>query len=152
MRGLLTGPTFSRQCSAVNGGCGGGGRAGEAVDEFVISLVLAEQRARAASATVEEAETWPNAPEPADVEADIAALTKAAKAEEITVSTLLQLLSDLERRRDELKAVSLMRRPSTAPMMIWLLSEYSGCGGKWKGPGAVTAPGPFRGTKREAAA
>jgi DNA invertase Pin-like site-specific DNA recombinase len=98
-----TGPTFSYQCSVVNGGCGGVGRAGDPVDEFVISLVLAEQRERAASTTVEEAEPWLNAPELAGVEADIAALTKAAKAKEITVSTLLQLLPDLERRRDELK-------------------------------------------------
>ncbi|CAM5588466.1 recombinase family protein [Streptomyces griseorubiginosus] len=98
-----TGPKFSYQCSVVNGGCGGVGRAGEAVDEFVISLVLAEQRERAASSTVEEAEPWSNASELADVEADIAALTQAAKAKEITVSTLLQLLPDLERRRDELK-------------------------------------------------
>ncbi|MEV5913332.1 hypothetical protein ACWEGX_03025 [Streptomyces chartreusis] len=30
-------------------------------------------------------------------------MTQAAKAKEITVSTLLQLLPDLERRRDELK-------------------------------------------------
>ena len=68
---------------------------GEAVDEFVISLVLAEQRERAASTTVEEAEPWPNASELAAVEADIAALTRAAKGKEITVSTLLQLLPDL---------------------------------------------------------
>ena len=38
-----TGPTFSYMCSIVNGGCGKVGRVGEAVDEFVISLVLAEQ-------------------------------------------------------------------------------------------------------------
>ncbi|WP_190016204.1 recombinase family protein [Streptomyces lucensis] len=98
------GATFSYQCSVVNGGCGKVGRAGESVDEFVISLVLAEQRERAASTTVQGAdEPWPNAPALADVEADIAALTQAAKAKEITVSTLLQLLPDLERRRDELK-------------------------------------------------
>ncbi|GEJ99352.1 hypothetical protein TNCT1_16290 [Streptomyces sp. 1-11] len=48
--------------------------------------------------------SWPNASALADVEADIAALTQAAKAKEITVSTLLQLLPDLERRRDELKS------------------------------------------------
>lgn len=79
------------------------GRTGEAVDEFVISLVLAEQREKAASATVEEVESWPNASELVAVEADISALTRAARAKEITVSTLLQLLPDLERRRDELK-------------------------------------------------
>jgi hypothetical protein len=97
------GASFSYQCSVVNGGCGKVGRVGEAVDEFVISLVLAEQWERAASTTVREGEPWPNASELAEVEADIAALTQAAKAKEITVSTLLQLLPDLERRRDELK-------------------------------------------------
>ncbi|MFJ8718091.1 recombinase family protein [Streptomyces violaceus] len=35
---------FTYQCSVVNGGCGQVGRVGEPVDEFVISLVLAEQR------------------------------------------------------------------------------------------------------------
>ncbi|MQL62588.1 hypothetical protein F6Q10_08115 [Streptomyces vinaceus] len=59
-------------------------------------LVLAEQRERAASTTVPGDEPWPNASVLADVEADIAALTQAAKAKEITVSTLLQLLPDLE--------------------------------------------------------
>ncbi|MFD8301629.1 recombinase family protein [Streptomyces sp. NPDC059690] len=98
-----TGAQFSYMCSVVNGGCGKVGRVGEAVDEFVISLVLAEQRERAASTIVEEAEPWPGVSELADVEADIAALTRAAKAKEITVSALLQLLPDLERRRDELK-------------------------------------------------
>ncbi|WP_330282949.1 recombinase family protein [Streptomyces sp. NBC_00588] len=97
------GARFSYQCSVVNGGCGKVGRTGEAVDEFVISLVLAEQREKAASATVEEVESWPNASELVAVEADISALTRAARAKEITVSTLLQLLPDLERRRDELK-------------------------------------------------
>ncbi|MCX5559310.1 hypothetical protein [Streptomyces sp. NBC_00038] len=39
----------------------------------------------------------------AAVEADIAELTQAAKGKKITVSTLLQLLPELERSRDELK-------------------------------------------------
>ncbi|MFI7295463.1 recombinase family protein [Streptomyces sp. NPDC050121] len=95
--------TFSYQCSVVNGGCGKVGRVGEAVDEFVISLVLAEQRQRAAISAVDPVDQWPQADELAVVEADIVELTQAAKAKKITVSTLLQLLPDLERRRDELK-------------------------------------------------
>jgi DNA invertase Pin-like site-specific DNA recombinase len=94
---------FSYQCSVVNGGCGQVGRVGEPVDEFIISLVLAEQRERAAGLAVDPAERWPDAAELEAVEADIAELTQAAKAKQITVSTLLQLLPDLERRRDELK-------------------------------------------------
>ncbi|MFF4504627.1 recombinase family protein [Streptomyces sp. NPDC001401] len=122
-----TSPRFSYQCSVVNGGCGGVGRAGEAVDEFVISLVLAEQRARAASTTVEEAEPWPNASQLADVEADIAALTRAAKAKEITVSTLLQLLPDLERRRDELKVERgrfSKKRQQAAPLSVDTVEDF----------------------------
>jgi site-specific DNA recombinase len=94
---------FTYQCSVVNGGCGKVGRVGEPVDEFIISLVLAEQRERAAASTVAPAEQWPRAAELASVEADLAELTQAAKAQKITVSTLLLLLPDLERRRDELK-------------------------------------------------
>ncbi|MFJ9704473.1 recombinase family protein [Streptomyces sp. NPDC101234] len=95
--------TFTYQCSVVNGGCGQVGRVGEPVDEFVISLVLAEQRQRAEIDEFEPVEQWPNAPELAAVESDITELTQAAKDKKITVSTLLQLLPDLERRRDELK-------------------------------------------------
>jgi DNA invertase Pin-like site-specific DNA recombinase len=122
-----SGITFSYQCSVVNGGCGGVGRAGEAVDEFIISLVLAEQRERAASATVEEAEVWPNASELSDVEADIAVLTQAAKAKEITVSTLIQLLPDLERRRDELKverARFSKKRQQAVPLAVDTIEDF----------------------------
>ncbi|MER7576133.1 recombinase family protein [Streptomyces sp. NPDC126514] len=118
---------FSYQCSVVNGGCGKVGRAGEAVDEFVISLVLAEQRERAMATTVEEVESWPNAAELIDVESDIAALTQAAKAREITVSTLLQLLPDLERQRDELKLERgrfSKARQQTAALSVGTLEDF----------------------------
>lgn len=95
--------TFTYQCSVVNGGCGKVGRVGEPVDEFIISLVLAEQRERAAVSVAAPAEQWPRLAELVAVEADIAELTQAAKNKKITVSTLLQLLPDLERNRDELK-------------------------------------------------
>ncbi|MEU9050534.1 hypothetical protein AB0D37_09020 [Streptomyces sp. NPDC048384] len=94
---------FTYQCSVVNGGCGKVGRVGEPVDEVIIGLVLAEQRERAAITAAAPAEQWPKAAELAAVEADLAELTQAAKAQKITVSTLPLLLPDLERRRDELK-------------------------------------------------
>ncbi|MFE1208761.1 recombinase family protein [Streptomyces albidoflavus] len=95
--------TFSYQCSVVNGGCGKVGRVGDPVDDFIISLVLAEQRAKAGERAAAPAHQWPNVAELAAVENDIAELTGAAKEKQITISTLLQLLPDLERRRDELK-------------------------------------------------
>ncbi|MGH9195064.1 MAG: recombinase family protein [Acidimicrobiia bacterium] len=94
---------FCYQCSIANGGCGKVGRVGEPVDEFVISLVLAEQRQEAATNRTEVELRWPNEDALAAIEADIAELTQAAKSRKLTVSTLLQLLPDLERRRDELK-------------------------------------------------
>ncbi|WP_328845635.1 recombinase family protein [Streptomyces sp. NBC_00258] len=95
--------TFTYQCSVVNGGCGQVGRVGDPVDEFIIGLVLAEQRQKAAGSAVDPVEQWPKLSELAAVEADVAELTRAARDQRITVSTLLQLLPDLERRRDELK-------------------------------------------------
>ncbi|MFM9444896.1 recombinase family protein [Streptomyces acidiscabies] len=95
--------TFSYQCSVVNGGCGKVSRVGDPVDEFIGSLVLAEQRERAAVSVAAPSEQWPKAAELTTVEADLAELTQAAKAKKITVSTLLLFLPDLERRRDELK-------------------------------------------------
>ncbi|WP_405955573.1 recombinase family protein [Streptomyces phaeochromogenes] len=95
--------TFTYQCSVVNGGCGQVGRVGDPVDEFIIGLVLAEQRQKAVGSAVDPVEQWPKLSELAAVEADVAELTRAARDQRITVSTLLQLLPDLERRRDELK-------------------------------------------------
>ncbi|MGW0553666.1 recombinase family protein [Streptomyces sp. NPDC002926] len=94
---------YSYQCSVVNGGCGQVARAGEPVDELIISLVLAEQRNTAADSRAQSAGQWQGTSELAAVEGDIAELTQAAKTKKITVSTLLQLLPDLERLRDELK-------------------------------------------------
>lgn len=94
---------FSYQCSVVNGGCGKVGRVGDPVDDFIIGLILAEQRAKAGERAAAPAEQWPKGPELEAVESDIAELTQAAKGKQITISTLLQLLPNLERRRDELK-------------------------------------------------
>ncbi|MDX6350236.1 MAG: site-specific recombinase [Streptomyces sp.] len=94
---------FTYQCSVVNGGCGKVGRVGEPVDDFVISLVLEEQRRQAATRKDAGDVQWPKEAELSAVEADISQLTKAAKDRTLTVSTLLQLLPDLERQRDGLK-------------------------------------------------
>ncbi|WUH07092.1 recombinase family protein [Streptomyces violaceus] len=76
---------FTYQCSVVNGGCGQVGRVGEPVDEFVISLVLAEQRQKAADSAVSPVDAWPKVSELAAVEADIAELTQAARTKKIPV-------------------------------------------------------------------
>ncbi|MCQ4041979.1 recombinase family protein [Streptantibioticus rubrisoli] len=94
---------FTYQCSKVNGGCGKVGRVGEPIDEFIIDLVLQEQRREAAAADIPVEARWPKEAELADTESEIAKLIKAKKAGRLSVSTLLQLLPDLERKRDELK-------------------------------------------------
>ncbi|MBQ0848009.1 recombinase family protein [Streptomyces sp. BH-SS-21] len=94
---------YSYQCSVVNGGCGKVGRVGEPVEDLIIDLVLEEQRKKAAEDGSPVEVRWPGEAEFQTVSDDIKALTAAANAREITVSSLLQVLPDLERRRDELK-------------------------------------------------
>ncbi|MEU3600608.1 recombinase family protein [Streptomyces sp. NPDC006798] len=94
---------YSYQCSVVNGGCGKVARVGQPVDKLIARLVLKEQREKAATARSPAEENWPKEQELAGVIADIRQLMEAEKAKQITVSTLLQLLPDKERLRDELK-------------------------------------------------
>ncbi|MGP2435985.1 recombinase family protein [Streptomyces sp. JW3] len=94
---------YSYQCSVVNGGCGKVGRVGEPMENLIIDLVLEEQRRRAAEDGSPTSAEWPRVAEFKAVSDDIKALTTAANNREITMSSLLQLLPDLERRRDELK-------------------------------------------------
>ncbi|MFF0117329.1 recombinase family protein [Streptomyces prasinus] len=94
---------YSYQCSVVNGGCGKVGRVGEPVEDLIIDLVLEEQCQRAAEDSSPTPVEWPQEAELKAVSDDIKALTSAANNREITMSSLLQLLPDLERRRDELK-------------------------------------------------
>ncbi|MFI1303934.1 recombinase family protein [Streptomyces sioyaensis] len=94
---------YSYQCSVVNGGCGKVGRVGEPVEDLIIDLVLEEQRKTAAANATPHEARWPKEAELEAVEADITELTRAAKDRQITVSSLLQVLPDLERQRDELK-------------------------------------------------
>ncbi|MFI0217305.1 recombinase family protein [Streptomyces lydicus] len=97
------GAQYTYQCSKVNGGCGKVGRVGEPVDRLIARLVLQEQREKAKAIGVPTERRWPREQELENTLADIAQLIEAEKAKTITVSTLLQLLPDKERRRDALK-------------------------------------------------
>ncbi|MGW1804707.1 recombinase family protein [Streptomyces sp. NPDC002078] len=94
---------FTYQCSVVNGGCGKVARTGEPVDRLIAQLVLEEQRARASVTAVPVDQRWPREDELTQVQEDINQLVQAEKSKQITVATLLQLLPDKERTRDELK-------------------------------------------------
>ncbi|MEU5609489.1 recombinase family protein [Streptomyces sparsogenes] len=94
---------YTYQCSVVNGGCGRVGRVGKPTDDLIIDLVLKEQRREAESSGVPAEARWPREADLEAAEADITALTQATKAGTLSVSSLLQLLPDLERKRDELK-------------------------------------------------
>ena len=94
---------YTYQCSEVNGGCGKVGRVGEPVDRLIARLVLQEQREKAATTAVPTEERWPKDGELESLLLDIAQLIEAEKAKTITISTLLQLLPDKERKRDALK-------------------------------------------------
>lgn len=94
---------YTYQCSKVNGGCGKVGRVGEPVDRLIARLVLQEQREKAATTAVPTEERWPKDGELESLLLDIAQLIEAEKAKTITISTLLQLLPDKERKRDALK-------------------------------------------------
>ena len=87
----------------MNGGCGKVGRVGEPVDRAIAQLVLEEQRTRAESTKTPDDQQWPKEDELAEVIHDIAQLVEAEKNKQITVGTLLQLLPEKERLRDELK-------------------------------------------------
>ncbi|GAA2084542.1 recombinase family protein [Streptomyces albiaxialis] len=97
------GARYKYQCSKVNGGCGKVARVGEPVDELIAQLALEEQRDRAASADVSPERRWPREQELNDLNTDIAQLIEAEKNKSISVSTLLQVLPEKERQRDELK-------------------------------------------------
>ncbi|MFE9602730.1 recombinase family protein [Streptomyces hokutonensis] len=94
---------YNYQCSVVNGGCGKVGRVGEPMEDLIIDLVLEEQRKRAAEDGSPALMEWLGEAEFKSVSDDIKALTTAANNREITMSSVLQILPDLERRRDELK-------------------------------------------------
>jgi hypothetical protein len=93
---------YSYQCSVVNGGCGKVGRVGEPVDRLIVELVLKERREKAAARSVPVEQQWPGQVGLEAVQADINQLLEAQLSQQITVSTLLQLLPAKERKRDEL--------------------------------------------------
>lgn len=82
-------------------GCGKIARSIKPVDDLIIKLVLADQNRRKAPAQ-KAPPHWGGAEALAEVQSEIAELIEAKKAGQITMATLIQIMPDLERRRDEL--------------------------------------------------
>lgn len=92
---------YACDSGASRKGCGGVARVATPVDELVIELVLEDQARQSALADCEPV-PWNGEAELGEVMADINELTEAVKARSISMSTMLAVLPDLERRRDAL--------------------------------------------------
>ncbi|MBA2951470.1 recombinase family protein [Streptomyces himalayensis] len=90
-------------CHQEKGGCGGISRKAEPIDELIISLVLADEE-RVKSKVTTKAPTWEGEAELAEVQGEIRELIQAKNDKKISVSTLIQLMPDLETKRDRLLA------------------------------------------------
>lgn len=105
--------------------CGKVVRSSTPVDEVIIELVLADQRRR--KAATPEAPAWQGEAELTAVRAEIDELVAAKRDGQISVSTLIQLVPDLERRRDELlhdKRRTLMEAQRSKALSIRSRDEF----------------------------
>lgn len=93
-------PGYLCNNSGKGAGCGKVVRAMEPVDRLVIDLVLAEERRREGARR--PLPPWEGEDELTSIQAEIAELVTAKKEGRISVATLIQLVPDLEKRRDEL--------------------------------------------------
>lgn len=103
MRGGVKGGSYYYACANFEPGqrCGKVRRVGPPVDDLVIDLVLLD-RHRKRSAPAAGAAPWPGEAELGQVQSDIAELVEARKAGKISVAVMIELLPDLEARRDTL--------------------------------------------------
>lgn len=92
---------YACDVAPASGGCGGVARVAPPVDELVIQLVL-EDQARQQIRMEEEVAPWTGEAELGSVMADINELTEAVKSKTVSMSVMLSLMPDLERRRDAL--------------------------------------------------
>jgi DNA invertase Pin-like site-specific DNA recombinase len=93
-------PVYLCDMSGYARGCGKIARQAEPVDKMIIKLVLADHERRKSAPA--ELPNWDGEERLKAVAGEIAELVEAKKQGLITVSTLLQLLPDLERERDGL--------------------------------------------------
>lgn len=90
-------------CHQEKGGCGGISRKAEPIDELVIKLALLDEE-RVKSKAAVAVPVWGGEAQLAAVQADITELLNAKKDGKISISTLIQLMPDLEADRDRLLA------------------------------------------------
>lgn len=92
---------YACDSGASRKGCGGVSRVAAPIDQLVIRLVLEDQARQQVKAQA-EATPWAGEAGLGEVMADINELTEAVKARSVSMSVMLGLMPDLERRRDAL--------------------------------------------------
>lgn len=100
MRGNLKKSSYIYACAQV--GCGKVGRTGPPVDDLIIKLHLEDRHRRRMAPG--EAPVWGGEAELGEVQGEISDLVQAKKDGRISVAVLIELLPDLEARRDRLLA------------------------------------------------
>lgn len=109
-------------CHQEKGGCGGVSRKAEPIDELIIDLILADEERMKQKASV-TASTWGGEVELTEVQADIEELVQAKKDGKLSISMLIQLMPDLEAKRDRLLAEQ--RRALAAQRTAQIISTAS---------------------------
>jgi site-specific DNA recombinase len=94
-------PVYACDSGASRKGCGGVSRVAGPVDDLVIRLIL-EDQGRQQFKAERTAPSWEGESELGEAMADINELTEAVKAKRVSMSVMLTLMPDLERRRDAL--------------------------------------------------
>lgn len=109
-------------CHQEKGGCGGVSRKAEPIDELIISAILADEE-RVKSKARTETPAWEGEAALSEVKAEIRELTQAKKDGQISISVLIQLMPDLESKRDQLLVKQ--RRATAAQRTAEVISTAS---------------------------
>lgn len=119
-------PVYACDTGASRKGCGGVSRVARPVDDLVIQLVLQDQ-ARQQIKAEREVPPWTGETELGEVMADINELTEAVKARTVSMSVMLGLMPDLERRRDALlreRRAALAEAAQSTVITVGSLEEF----------------------------
>lgn len=117
---------YACDSGASRKGCGGVSRSAEKVDQYIITLVMDDQ-ARQQVLAEEEPAPWGGEAELGEVMADINELTEAVKAKKVSMSVMLGLMPDLERRRDALlreRRAALAEKAQSTVITVGSLEEF----------------------------
>lgn len=118
---------YACDSGASRRGCGGVSRVSGPVDDFVANAVLddqARQRVRAEEGPV----PWTGEADLGSAMADINELMEAVKANTVSMSVMLGLMPDLERRRDALlreRRAALAEQAQTTVITVGSLDEFN---------------------------